>query len=397
MRFVVCTCGALLWVLGTKSVTARAAQHASLDRQEIAAALAEMEQLRSCYSLESSITYHYEVDGILDRSLVTHRLSDGDGRLRWQRWLKKPGRPTTETELARWDGAAFYSDVHRVDRVAPPHYVLFSAEEWGGDYVDDIENVLGLGIPYQVSPTTPRLRLSKAIANPDTPVTIEAVSEGGGSLIRVRIMGPWGGKGNGHIYDFDPSRQWLVTRIEYRVYQTYDQYLADESRNIMTYTTTKAQEIDGVWMPREVEMLTRMADKIGPDAKWEEYRATLRLDAITLHPEFTDDDFKITLDGMPDGTSVADARLGISYKLGQNLIYADGILHEVDAPIDHELTAREAEDLLASSTSLIDPELANVDLKPVGGNGLAWAGRIAGGATVALLAAVGVVLYRRRA
>ncbi len=367
------------------------------DRDSLAAALAKAEQTRARYSLESSITYHYEVDGLVDQRTVTRRLADGSGKFRRERWKVKPGRSVEQKELSCWDGKTGSSDGYRVDNQGRPHYVAFAPETWGNNYLDEIESVLGIAIAEQISARSPRLSPSAAISNPDTPLTIESISSGGQDLVRVRIVGPWGGEGNGYIYDFDPDRQWLVTRLEIHVYQTAEQRRSDESRNIMMYTTTQAEQIDGVWMPRQVEMLTRMAEHAGPDALWEEYRATLRLDSITLHPEFTDDDFRISLVGMPDGTSVADARLGISYKLGQNLLYADGVLHELDAPIDHELNASEAEALLASSRPMIDPELANINLKSVGGNGLAWAGRIAGGLTVAMCVGIGFVLYRRRA
>lgn len=363
------------------------------DRAGIAEALRRAELLRSTYSVESSITYHYEVSGVTGARRVRRRLSDGAGRVRQELLFSRDSGEVVH--VACWDGTQLSGHQHHPERSR--HIVGFSFDQGSEDHHDDIDNVLGLRVRYLRNDVLPPIPPSAAIANPETPIHIDLINDDGADLIRVRIEGPWGGRGNTYIYDFDPQRQWLMAGVEIRIYQTREQREADDSRYVMGYKVTKAEEIDGVWMPREVKMLTRTAEPIGETLKWTEYPATMRLDAIDLNPEISDDLFTISLDGLPDGTEVADARLGISYRLGHDVLYADGVLHQLDQPVRGEIDAAEMEALLAASTPLIDPNLAEVGLKPLRSDALRWAGRIAIALTAGLVVAAGVVVLRRRA
>lgn len=383
-------------LLGMRASEAQFTQRTPPDRAGLAEALRQSESLRSIYSVESSITYHYEVSGVIDARKVRRRLSDGTGRFRQEMLFSlNHGKDTDIVHVACWDGTQSSGHQHRLENST--HVVSFSFDRDNVDHLDEIDTVLGLRNHYPWSDAFPPIPPSAAIANPETPIHIDLVNDSGADLVRVRIEGPWGGVGNTYIYDFDPQRQWLMVGTEIRVYQTKEQRETDDSRYIMGYEVAKAEQIEGVWMPREIRMLTRMAEPSGETLKWTEYPATMRLEAIDLNPEISDDLFTISLDGLPDGTDVADARLGISYKLGRNLIYADGVLHEVAEPIRHEISAHEMESLLAASTPLIEPALAQVDLKPLRSDALRWAGRAAIALTAGLVLAAGVIVFRRRA
>ena len=90
------------------------------------------------------------------------------------------------------------------------------------------------------------------------------------------------------------------------------------------------------------------------------YRSTIRVTDVNVNPEITDEDFTIDVADLPEGSSIVDSRLGISYKLGSDLIYMDGRLNRAGREITDEITPDELKELMADAEPLIDPKLAKV-------------------------------------
>ena len=110
------------------------------------------------------------------------------------------------------------------------------------------------------------------------------------------------------------------------------------------------------------------------------YRSTIRVTDVNVNPEITDEDSTIDVADLPEGSSIVDSRLGISYKLGSDLIYMDGRLNRAGREITDEITPDELKELMADAEPLIDPKLAKVEenLQPVVSKGV-WTNRTAYG------------------
>lgn len=323
-------------------------------RSQLATMLAAAEQKRSWFRVHIEYQFNYAV-GKKAPGESKHGLdivADGKGDFRIN-IPNKSGLVETDTwnnHEYRAQKFALSEDDHNSAFGSMGIYQALVGAKYTGR---DIWSVLGLRIGLPLSDRTPLTPVSEVLANSDREATISEVSSGGKTLVKIYLPDPFGLGGNNppaFTYYYDPSKDWLLVRFidddPGISSEQYDTRYSDEMRVL------KSKSIDGVWMPtitKDIEMFhyKKKAD--------EKYETTVRLTGIKLKPEVSDDDFTLRVSDLPNGVSVVDAGLNITYKKGQNLIYMNGHLNEVKQPIDHQIKPGELKNIMKDSIAFIDP------------------------------------------
>ena len=320
------------------------------NRQSLAKVLSEAEMLRSCYRISIVDVFDDNDDktrpkGQLAYAKPCKRLSDGNGRFRATRYYD--GYKGTVV----WTGSEDIEKAEYDDPKHPPSLRL-SSQRWGSDELDMIDTVLGIYFEYarSVDWAVPR-RPSEALADTTVPVVITSLESNGKTLVRIQFDKPFNGKGPKYIYTYDPSRQWIPVRIESRGYTTQEDHENDIPNCTSVKLLQKSKIMEGVWMPLQVYDTTTF---IFNDHS-EKMKDIYRLVKIDLNPVFTDTDFMLRVNDLPVGSSIADERLSIAYKLGSDEIYMNGHLNEVKQPIDHEIKPDELKNIMKDAIAFIDP------------------------------------------
>ena len=88
-----------------------------------------------------------------------------------------------------------------------------------------------------------------------------------------------------------------------------------------------------------------------------------------VDPPTSDADFEIPTDHLPKDSAIVDYALGISYKLGQNLLYMDGRLHKLTQPVTGVISAEDLPTIMQDAVALI-PDTP--PLQPVAGTASWW-------------------------
>jgi len=379
-------------------------------RQEVANALANAEARRLAISIRIVQQYNYDIEGTPAGEFVleTFRLSDSRGRYRFEQTndlQTRDGRTIPSKSLFVWNNREGRSRQLNPDEPNAPNIMGITDEvPVYHMYDDDIWPLLGIFVDFPITERTPRTRISDAVRDTKAPVRISEITQEDRKLVRVELLDPWHANEEGaecipeYIYTFDPQRDWLmVESIQNNAARQTERYATSDSEQIRI---TRAEQFGDVWIPRtaRVERIsrTREEDWVSPgDSESgvnpivqkgddgvvrEFYRSTIRVTDVNVNPEITDEDFTIDVADLPEGSSIVDSRLGISYKLGSDLIYMDGRLNRAGREITDEITPDELKELMADAEPLIDPELAKVEenLQPVVSKGV-WTNRTAYG------------------
>ncbi len=369
-------------------------------RTELAELLYAAEQSRSWFRIQFIKTYEYASEntpaGAYSTTLLG--LADGAGRFRLTRSnsSKVEYQASGSHETTTWDrseirvlGEPVNNDIAALPYISIteefPIYLLTHHE---------LFPLLGLTIDFPTSERTPTTRVSEVLEDMRIPAEISRVNKNGKDLIEVVIPEPfWPTEAGPHfVFYYDPSKDWLLTGYVKSSSgpdsDDFDQRYHNEMRVI------ESEEIDGVWMPTLVK--DHQIFYSDPDPV--DQIATIRLSDIELEPTVTDEDFTIDISSLPEGASVVDSRLGISYKIGDTMIYMDGHLNDVGEPIRSEITPSELVRLMKDAIPQIDPVATEKlsQLEDVTSNGIISRYSTWGFAFIGLgLASFGFLLWRR--
>lgn len=369
------------WGVGAAIASAR-----DIDRQTVARELAVAERLRSCYRI--SFEDKYNVGERPDPSLRTYwmRIADGAGRVK--RELRRPSADMYgDTSIASWspDGNTG-NRFTRSDR-SVPQLLQFAPDPPPSEELDEIE--VSLGLRFFHSPRRP----SEVVGDRGESVIVRKRSAGDGELIEVVFVGPSFSRYLLITHVYDPGRQWALVEkhtVGSKIPVDSEQIAPENVVLLIDYEMTDWVQSAGVWAPTRIHDHTILR----PDTEREEsaYGIT-ELTSVEINPPLRDEDFIIPTDNLPKGSTVTDARLGISYKIGEDVLYMDGHLNQLKAPVTQVITAATLPDIMKGAVALIDPEARN--LAAVGSLTNWW--RVGGIILFAAgAAALGAVLWMKR-
>ncbi|MCL4198003.1 MAG: hypothetical protein KJZ69_10990 [Phycisphaerales bacterium] len=321
-----------------------------LDREFVATALAAAEQQRDHYRVTFSDKYvvgERPPPG-LRRSYI--RVSDGEGR--FKRIDQAPVSDMYgDTSVAVWSAAGAVTNRYtRADRTVP-QLLTFQSRAPRSEHLDEIDIILGLR--FFDSPRRP----SDVVADLQEHVVVRERIHDGRELIEVVIIGPSFTPAKVVTNVYEPARQWAL--VEMRTIGSKALPVEREDINpsdidiAIRYEMSEWQQASGIWIPMRVDDLT----VFDPGSEREmTYRSVLEMDSVEIAPALAVGEFEISADNLPKGSTVTDGRLGISYKIGEDVLYMDGHLNQLTVPVTQVITAATLPEIMKGAVALIPPE-----------------------------------------
>jgi len=362
------------------------AQDSDLNRQSVAQAIAAGEQMRASYR----VVFEQYAEGKrppADQRITYERLTDGATRGR--RIRKDPASDEYGNVLVSvWSDSGslalkkFDLDPNRSQSLSidnsPPDRLPF----------DQVE--LSLGLRFEVSLSRP----SDLIADSKENVIVRHAGDEAPGCVEVVFIAPSFSKQMVITHVYDPNRQWalLDSRLVYSEDElSSEEVSADRQTLNAHHVMSEWRQSNGVWVPMRVRNDVMMF----AGTENEQHGADItEVQQFEISPAVSDSDFVIPTDHLPDDSMISDSGLGISYKLGQSLLYMDGRLHTLKQPISGIITAAELPSIMEGAVAVVSDA---PPLKPLASSVPWWRSAgyalVAGG--VALLA--GVYWMRRRA
>lgn len=156
-----------------------------------------------------------------------------------------------------------------------------------------------------------------------------------------------------------------------------------------TSRVTKAAPFDGIWAPQEISAeITMQVDR--PDLV-KTVQSITRIHEISFPAHLDESLFTIPFDSLPPNTAVSDARMGIAYRFGDDVMIVDGQPYQLTEKVSHEIKAEDLKQLLVGAAPIIDPE-APAQLATVSRPG----SRIWWYSIALVLVGVGLLVWRKK-
>lgn len=317
----------------------------SLDRETVAAALRTAEDLRDSYRVRFEAKYVVGERNPEGQRAFYDRMSDGQGRVR--RTISSPVSDSFgDTSLEVWSATGNMALKYSSTNTSAPELLSITAHPIITEHLDEIE--FSLGLRFMSSPRRP----SDVVSDKGENVMVR-LAPGDTGLVEVVFVAP---SFHPHLVItniYDPGRQWAL--VEERFVGAMDdvvgEVVAPDRRFISTrYEMTDWKQSNGVWVPTRVHDHTTLR----PDSPQQEsYDCVTEFQTIDIGPPISATDFELPVGRLPKGSTIADATLGVSYKLGQDLLYMDGRLHKLTQPVTGVISAEDLPTIMQNAVALI--------------------------------------------
>lgn len=379
---------AVTLVLST-GVPSRAIGFQDLGREAVAEQLGSAERSRSCYRIAFGEKYLIDTPPSERDTTTYERVADGKGRVR-----RATHRPVSDmygdASIVAWSAGGSTGRKYRRTDPTSPQLLSLQTTPPGEEHRDEIE--ISLGLRFFQSPRRP----SEVVADKRERVIIRRRGSGEDGLVEVVFVGPSFFPSAVITNVYDPSRQWAL--VEKRtIASTVIPVEAEEIEpaNIsasIRYEMTGWQRSNGVWVPTRIEDHTVFRPGT---AREEKAYGITELTSVEINPPLRDEDFIIPTDNLPRGSTVTDGRLGISYKIGEDVLYMDGHLNQLTAPVTQVITAEMLPEVMKGAVAMVPPEAATLASVESGMNWWKWGG--IGFFAAGAIALAAILWMRRRA
>ncbi len=315
-----------------------------LDRDTVAAALKAAEESRASYHV---VFEQYAAGkrpppgqrGTFDR------LTDGRGRGR-RTYVAPVPDGHGDMSIAVWSPAK--SLTLKKSTVDPNLPQLFSFDNKPGsdEHLDQFE--MALGRRFEQSPQPP----SELVSDRQENVLVRYANGRDSGLVEVVFIAPGFSPHSVITHVYDPGRQWGL--VEWRMVYALDAVTgedipADRQATYGRHEMTDWRQSNGVWVPTRVNN----SGTFHPGTPEEETLEDItEMQQIEMNPAVSDADFEIPTDHFPKDSMIVDGTLGVSYKLGQNLLYMDGRLHKLTQPVTGVISAEDLPTIMQSAVAL---------------------------------------------
>jgi len=333
-------------------------------RSEVVAELRKAEALRADYRvvIEPPVELNRNrSDSSKMRPFPKERIATSDGRFRLmqRQRLNHVGGEGSLREVLTWDGEesrGLQSPETPTDNGRPARMSITPTRP-SNDFLDFIDNTLGLRVfgsnqrPSDVIADAHEFKIERSTFE-DQKAVVVAI-ENDVIYLDTRVE-----------FTFLPDKDWLLAEMKCRSYANAEDKANDQPNTVSRSTVTAMSEISGVWTPmeRRAHIISKVSDDGTPV---EETVSLTRIQEIEYKPRIDDSMFTIPVESLPQGSEIADGRLGITYRLGDDHIYMDGRLHRVTEPINGEIDAQRLKELMAGAVPVVDPEDRQPALKSV--------------------------------
>ena len=379
------------WMLGTVAVLTVASSapgQVTLDREEAAAALREAEGLRSAFRIRMDRGYLEGRQRPEGQRIFVTLLQDGAGRERKEVFFPHQYRGMVDiVQVDMWDGELLLQEVYQAQKKeSARHIVHISDFPEAGNDSDKVRTCLGLRFIH--SARTP----AEMLGEPDVEIEIREATVQGIPAVEVEYSRLPYSRAAHIIQRYDPNRQWLLLEQETIVYggagtETPDDDVLRFRERIVNGDVT---QIGGVWMPGRFDTYTSIRP-LG-STETQHYHTVTVFERVEVNPDCSDADFTLDIAALPLHSEIVDARVGATYRLGENILYMDGRLHEMSSVVTGPIEPEDFPFLQASATPILDP-LALIAGKRTMADWLRLAGY---GLLAAGVVGVVVVFFRHR-
>lgn len=268
-----------------------------------------------------------------------------------------------------------------------PQMLMIGSGPIKNEQVDDIDVCLGLR--FELSPRRP----SELVADKKENVIVRRGLGERSGLVDVVFIGPTFGPELCITNVYDPDRGWAL--VEQRAVLSKDKVVdeavaLDRQRVSARYEMGGWRQSNGVWAPSQIDKHVTMR----PGAQSEVTgHNIIYFESMEFNPSISDGDFDLPIADMPRGSAVADSTLGVSYKLGESVMYMDGRLHQLTAPVQEIITSATLPEVMRGAVAMVRPEAATLASVSSRTNWWKWGGI---GFFAAGAVALAAVLWMRR-
>ncbi len=320
------------------------------DRAALAVSLREAQDLRASFRAKIERAYLEGERPRAEERVYVTLLLDGRGRQRREAYFPQEYRGRANVvQVDVWDGRLLMQQCYQAAKKNTARNSVIITETLIQS--NDHEKVkTAFGQRFFHSEESP----ADILARRDGEVTIRESSLMGTPVIEVEFSRLPFSRAARIIHRYDPARQWLLLEQETLAYggmetsSTADDVLLFHERLV----AGELNPAGGVWVPGRIDVYAT----IRPGQKDEQkYHAITHLSNIEIAPAFSDGDFTVDLASLPLHSEIADARIGATYRIGENIVYLDGRLHEVKEVITGPIEPEAFPIVMAGATAIVDP------------------------------------------
>lgn len=324
-----------------------------LNRKEVANRILRAEAARGMYRIKVE---HMYLDGHrapFGKRTTFTRLQDSQGNFatihhyfahNTKQNTTKQARDTTQ--FLTWNQSELRVDAFPSEQTNDAHNFSISDNRPSNDELDWIE--IGLGRRLEMSPRSP----GELLSDPSVEAIINFTNFDNTNAVEIEFPDPIiNSSHTSFTYWYDPSRNWMMIGFKQVRWFTEEQSGKKRFGGSGECKIIESKQVNGIWMPWKIEWIVKR-----PYPNNKVIKSFLQFLNIDLQPKIIKDDFYLSTNRLPKGSSVVDNRLGISYKLGDDVLYMDGHLHQLTAPITSEVKPEDLAKIMKGSTPLIDPD-----------------------------------------
>lgn len=341
------------WILGSAAMLVAASAspgQPSPQRADVAAALRAANELRG----EFRIRYERgspagQRPAEKDRIWIT-LLQDGQGRERKEAIFPQQHRSVAAiVQVDVWNGELQMQQVYQpAKKDTARHIVQVTDLPVVGKDLDMVLVSLGLRFFHSVRPPAEMLESEQA------EVVIREADYEGTPIIEVQFSNMPFSRAATIVHRYDPARQWLLLEQETRTYGGRSTPSPDDDALLFHERLVNSgfEQIDGVWVPTKFEVFTT----IRPGrADAQQHHTVTEFTQIDFDPRYSDGDFTVDLASLPLHSEIVDARLAMTYRLGEDAVAIDGRLHRLRQPVTEPIEPEDFALVMAGSKIIADP------------------------------------------
>ncbi len=334
------------WTVGSLAsliaATAALAQ-TSLEPADVAAALRAANELRGEFRIRFERAYPAgKRPPEKDRIFVT-LLQDGQGRERRESTFPQQHRSVASiVQVEVWNGQLQMQEIYQpAKKDTARHIVHVTDLPVAGKNLDMV--LVSLGLRFFHSASSP----ADMVVSEKADVLIREAQYDGTPIVEVQFRNMPFSRAATIIHRYDPARQWLLLEQETRTFggrttpSSEDDVLMFHERLV----NSGFEQIDGVWVAT-----------IRPEApEVQHHHSITEMVQIDFDPRYSDADFTVDLASLPLHSEIVDARIGVTYRLGEDDVAIDGRLHKLRQVVSAPIEPEEFPLVMAGSKMILDP------------------------------------------
>lgn len=341
------------WMLGSLAALSAAAvslAQPSLDRADVAAALREVNGLRGEFRIRYERAYPAGKRPLEAERIFVTLLQDGQGRERKESTFPQQRRSVASiVQVDVWNGLLQMQQIYQpAKKDTSRHMVHVTDLPVASKDLDMVRVSLGLRFFHSARPPT------EMIESGEAEVDIREADYEGTPIVEVQFRNMPFSRAATIVHRYDPGRQWLLLEQETWTYggrstpEPDDDVLLFHERLV----NTGFEQIDGVWAPTRFDVHTVIRPG-KPEAQ--RHHSITEFVKIDFDPRYSESDFTVDLASLPLHSEIVDARIGMTYRLGEEAVAIDGRLHQLRQPVNEPIEPEDFALVMAGAKVLVDP------------------------------------------